>query len=71
MFRLLDLRDDVLIAEVLDRDFEAAVTVLLVTLPTDFRLLKRRGLDRDDTFASCTELGTGLSAVLTLIAGVT
>ena len=45
MFRLLDLRDDVLIAEILARDFEAAVTVLLVTVPTDFRLLKRRGLD--------------------------
>ena len=39
MLRLLDLRDDVLIAEVLDCDFEA-VTVLLVTLAMDFRLLK-------------------------------
>lgn len=70
MLCLLDLRDDVLIAEVLDCGFEA-VTVLLVTLAMDFRLLKRRGLDRDDTFASCTELGTGLSAVPTLFACVT
>ena len=52
MLRLLDLREDVLIAEILDRDLEGAVAALLVTVAMDFRLLKRRGLNRDDIFVS-------------------
>lgn len=71
MLRLLDLRGDALVAEILDRDLAAAVAVLLVTVAIDFRLLKRRGLNRDDIFVSCTELGVGLSTVLTLLADVT
>lgn len=71
MLCLLDLREDALIAEILDCNLEAVVAVLLVTVAMDFRLLKRRGLDRDDTFVSCTELGTGFSTVLTLPADVT